>query len=372
MIKTSVNTGHELANKAEHFEEREDWYNAILSHDKAAIEFENALKDANDIQTQNTLQLLTRTHLRKSKELQRKLSRVKETTFDMRKLEQEIYAIQKHELGPNIVNQPITESFALLPNEDDDSEDPFNKFWGVVEPMMNKLSNPVAFASAPLHENDDPTPIVQQRFTEIYGTAINEEESNRIEQEMSSIIESFFSYKEDDHEDTTKLQSNSKHSIDEPRDDLQENEKLKAQIQQLTGQIQNLEKKTQDSTLLKNNIAQFKNDVHKQALRIIQTQESTIMTRSATTTGSALSKNIRTIGTSTAEIVNRIKVLEEENRSLRSQNRKQAALMTKYKERWERLKEGAKRRHTTSAPSNPTLLRSLASSNPPALSTTEK
>lgn len=86
------------------------------------------------------------------------------------------------------------------------------------------------------------------------------------------------------------------------RDDLQENENLKAQIQQLTNQIQNLEKKTQDSTLLKSNIAQFKNDVHKQALRIIQTQESTIMTGSATTTGSVLSKNIRTIGTSTAEI----------------------------------------------------------------------
>lgn len=83
--------------------------------------------------------------------------------------------------------------------------------------MMNKLSNPVAFASTPLHENDDPTPIVQQQSTEIYGTAINEEESNRIEREMSSIIESFFSYKEDDHEDTTKLQSSSKHSIDEPR-----------------------------------------------------------------------------------------------------------------------------------------------------------
>lgn len=54
--------------------------------------------------------------------------------------------------------------------------------------------------------------------------------------------------------------------------------------------------------MLKSSIIQFKNDVHKQALRILQTQESTIMTRSATTTGSPLSKNIRTVGTSTAEI----------------------------------------------------------------------
>lgn len=83
--------------------------------------------------------------------------------------------------------------------------------------MMNKISNPVAFASVPLHDKDDPTPIVQQRPTEVDGTSINDEESNRIEREMSSIIESFFSYKEEDKEDGVKTQSNSDHSIDESK-----------------------------------------------------------------------------------------------------------------------------------------------------------
>jgi predicted transcriptional regulator len=88
-----------------------------------------------------------------------------------------------------------------------------------------------------------------------------------------------------------------------------------------------------------------------------------MMTRSATTTGSPLPKNIRHVGSSTAEIVNRIKELEDTNRALRSQNRKQDALVNKYREKWERLKEGAKKRQ----PSNSinTLLSSLASNTPP-------
>lgn len=72
--------------------------------------------------------------------------------------------------------------------------------------MMDKLSNPVAFASTPLHENDDPTPIIQHHSTEKYDAAINEEESSRIEREMSSISESFFMYKEEDQKNGTKAQ----------------------------------------------------------------------------------------------------------------------------------------------------------------------
>lgn len=42
--------------------------------------------------------------------------------------------------------------------------------------------------------------------------------------------------------------------------------------------------------------------------------------------------------------VARIRELEEENRQLRIQNEKQQALVNKYRERWEKLKESAKKR----------------------------
>lgn len=226
---------------------------------------------------------------------------------------------------------------------------------------MDRLSNPVAFTSAPIHENDEP--ILDKPHQVLNGESVGEEEQSRIEREMSSISECFFApnkpVTEEEDSDLTK-------------DYEKENEELRAQIQQLNDKIHILEKKSVDSTVLKSSIIQFKNDVHKQALKILQTQESTIMTRSATVTGLSLSRNIRTAGTSTAEIVNRIKELEDANRNLRSQNRKQDALMIKYRERWEKLKEGAKKRHTTATTktsstnsSNPTLLKSLAS-NPPA------
>ncbi|CAO3650730.1 unnamed protein product [Mucor hiemalis] len=236
--------------------------------------------------------------------------------------------------------------------------------------MMDRLSNPVAFTSAPLHEKDEP---ILDKPRKVYTETVGEEELSRIEREMSSISESFF------------VPNKPVAEVESSRDYEKENDELRVQIQQLTDRIQILEKKSVDSTVLKSSIIQFKNDVHKQALKILQTQESTMMTRSATATGMSLSKNIRTAGTSTAEIgraifffidiydvfiietnthiVNRVKDLEDANRNLRSQNRKQDALMIKYRERWEKLKEGAKKRHTTT--SNPTLLKSLASSNPP-------
>lgn len=43
-------------------------------------------------------------------------------------------------------------------------------------------------------------------------------------------------------------------------------------------------------------------------------------------------------------IVNRLKELEEENRQLKIQNEKQKMIVNKYKEKWDMLKENAKKR----------------------------
>lgn len=48
-------------------------------------------------------------------------------------------------------------------------------------------------------------------------------------------------------------------------------------------------------------------------------------------------------------IVNRLRELEEENRQLKIQNEKQKTLVSKYKERWEMLKENAKKRRASTA-----------------------
>lgn len=48
-------------------------------------------------------------------------------------------------------------------------------------------------------------------------------------------------------------------------------------------------------------------------------------------------------------VVLRIKELEEENKQLQLQNEKQKVLMNRYKERWEMLKENAKKRRASAA-----------------------
>ncbi|KAI8883812.1 hypothetical protein K501DRAFT_285150 [Backusella circina FSU 941] len=138
-----------------------------------------------------------------------------------------------------------------------------------------------------------------------------------------------------------------------------ENERLKIQLNKLKYQVQALEQKSAESSLLKNSIVQFRNDVHQQAKRLRQTHEANMMTRSAIT---PTNKNMRTLDSSTIDMVNRVRELEEENRNIRMENKKQEALINKYRERWEKLEEGAKKR----LPNN-SLLKSLASNEPPPI-----
>lgn len=119
--------------------------------------------------------------------------------------------------------------------------------------------------------------------------------------------------------------------------------------------------------------------MHNQAKRLRQTHEENMMSRSAIV---PTSKNMKILGSSTVDMgkiyidfflqviltfilkVNRVRELEEENRDIRLQNKKQEASIKKYRERWEKLKEGAKKRQPNNTNS---LLKSLASNDPSLL-----
>ncbi|OAD01974.1 hypothetical protein MUCCIDRAFT_82354 [Mucor lusitanicus CBS 277.49] len=326
------------------YEDKQDWHNALEAHKKAAAHYERALSNEHDAVT---LTSMKSSHEEKMKAISSKLNQSPENVFDMKKLEQELFAIQKG----GAVGDPSVSEPPLEDDDDEDDGDPFNRFWGVVEPMVNKLSQA-------------PSPGQPAAMSD---TVFDEAEINRIQHEMSFIDDSFFTCPTQSHQDqTTYTQSDQNpviKAMPDPNDNPEEeNRALKAQIADIKSEIQSLQQKSVDSTVLKSSIIQFKKDVHKQALRVLQTQESAMMTRSAMTTGSAPSRNVRHVGTSTAEIMNRIRELEEANKVLRSQNRKQDALMNKYRERWEKLKEGAKKRQPSSL--------EAASNGVPASSTT--
>lgn len=120
--------------------------------------------------------------------------------------------------------------------------------------------------------------------------------------------------------------------------------------------------------MLKSSVLQFRNDVHKQAKRIMQSHHESSMRSSAAAllgpggggsggTNSIMGNSIRypalAGGSGGHDLASRLKELEAENKQLRAQNEKQNLLVNRYRERWEMLKENAKKRRTPSTVSTP-------------------
>ncbi|KAI9495769.1 hypothetical protein BDB00DRAFT_192564 [Zychaea mexicana] len=277
------------------------------------------------------------------------------SSFDMNGL--------RHALQPNrrfqqqqhpsngAMSPAIGGSYAVLPpdgrldDDDEDDSDPFNKFWEVVETLVDKLSNPVAFASAPLNENDNPTPAWHQQQQQ-------QQEEEEDDGMAAKMVESYFFVPEpiQGGADGGGIVAGGATSGVAVRNHVYaaENEQLKKKIEQLVRRVHTLEKTAEESNMLKSSILQFRNDVQKQAKRIMQSQDYSHMRASSSAALMAASSNTAPYSSymrpSSGDLVARVKELEDENRQLRMQSEKQQALMNKYRERWEKLKESAKKR----------------------------
>ncbi|ORZ16475.1 hypothetical protein BCR42DRAFT_36585 [Absidia repens] len=273
--------------------------------------------------------------------------------------------IDKKKVNESSHNGSIGESYALLSTDnydaDDDASDPFNKFLRVVETLVDQLSNPVAFASAPLNEDDVPTPYQQKLLVADGPNSPPPDSDNDNIMDASAMMESFF-FVPDNQGDTTLSSSNT--FKDQDMETLQmQNEQLRRRVEQLSRQVQSLEKTAEERNMLKSSILQFRNDVQRQAKRIMQTHESTSMRSSsvallgnsginASATHNSYPRHPgmnQTTNGSTAELVTRLKDTEDENKRLKDQLDKQQVLMNKYRERWEKLKESAKKRRAQPA-----------------------
>ncbi|KAI7906212.1 uncharacterized protein BX663DRAFT_499262, partial [Cokeromyces recurvatus] len=269
-----VNAGHRFANAAEEYEEQEEWEKAADSHSKAAEHFENAMNDTVDAEAIRTLLLLSSNHKRKSNELRRKAQRVlksnnnqqinltNETKDSLQPLQQKKSIVSRLAGDESHKISEIGESYALLSNEDQD-DDPFNKFLEAVESLVQQLFNPaVAFTSAPLNENDNPIPTLQEDNTK---TILNMADSYFIVPNPKELL----TFKSD---------------CSPERDPYElENEKLRIQVAQLRKKLRALELSAEENNMLKSSVLQFRNDVHKQAKRIMQSHHESSMRSSATT-----------------------------------------------------------------------------------------
>jgi len=119
-------------------------------------------------------------------------------------------------------------------------------------------------------------------------------------------------------------------------------------IDQLSRKVVTLEKSSEETNTLKDDIMHIRNEFHKQAKRILQSQD---LMRSSSASMRLLNGSERVnadyspaLHRNINDLQHDIAAKDEEIRSLRLENEMQKTAVTKYKERWEKLKESAKKR----------------------------
>ncbi|KAI9279436.1 hypothetical protein BC943DRAFT_331836 [Umbelopsis sp. AD052] len=391
-----VNAGHAYANEADDCEDREQWDKAATAHSLAAEQFQKAIVFAQDPEAVKTLRLLVMNHSRKAKTLFLKAAKANEPQPSIRGSDMSSTSSQpaSSSATPNhskiqsnndrlsnlaihnsngyhdrilsttypashqshlLGSQAIDDSYALLNDQNDDDSDPFNKFWNAVETLVQKLSNPVAFASVPLNEEDNPKALME----DIYATQQGDHSKLPIQHQIeASMMESFFVVQPQTPA-APKITINGANNTTAsqmpiPSKTIEEyaieNKHLKDTVDKLSRQVSYWKKAADEGNVLKSSILQFRNDVQKQAKRIMQSQESmkSSMVSGQYGAASMLSKpskpNEGTSASATSNPQARIKELEDEVMTLRVEYNRQKDLMSKYKERWEKLKESAKKR----------------------------
>ncbi|GAN01806.1 conserved hypothetical protein [Mucor ambiguus] len=395
-----INAGHRFVVEAENHEDNENWLKAAEAHSKAAEQFEIAINDSVEDEAIRTLRLLSSNHQKKANELNRKAQRLIKAAAKNRMhhmvgsrggLRNALSASQQqqhhphfhtsHEYGSastsnssSIISRlagihastvdsgDIGESYTLLPNIERQELD-FLKFFESVNQLVENVCNPaVAFTSAPLNENDIPIP-----------DEVDVDESPSILQQSynnpnTMMMDSYFIVTDPKDESMVtaiqkQLGSLSIHGVSASNatDGCKlENQKLRIELAHLKKRLKSLQTAAEENNMLKSSVLQFRDDVHKQAKRIMQSHHESSMRASSSLIaggggpnpmnfGSRHSPLAAGNGNGNHDLTSRLRDLEEENKRLRLQNEKQKVLVDRYKERWEMLKANAKKRRAPSS-----------------------
>ncbi|KAL9543317.1 hypothetical protein MBANPS3_008171 [Mucor bainieri] len=402
-FEAPINAGHRFVVEAENYEDSENWLKAAEAHSKAAEQFEIAIQDSVEDEAIRTLRLLSLNHQKKANELNRKAQRLIKAAAKNRMhhmvgsrggLRNALSASQQqqhhphhhssHEYGSastsnssSIISRlagihastvdsgDIGESYTLLPNIERQELD-FLKFFESVNRLVENVCNPaVAFTSAPLNENDIPIP--DEVDVDESPSMLQQSHNNT----NAMMMDSYFIVTDprDESMVTTiqkQLGSLSINGVSAPSaaDSCKlENEKLRVQLAHLKKRLKSLQMSAEENNMLKSSVLQFRDDVHKQAKRIMQSHHESSMRASSSLIagaggggggpnvmfGSRHSPLAAGSGNGNHDLASRLRDLEEENKQLRLQNEKQKVLVNRYKERWEMLKANAKKRRAPSS-----------------------
>jgi len=285
----------------------------------------------------------------------------------------------------------VDESFMML-GQQSDPGDAFNNFWRTMEGMLDNLSQPVAFATAPLGTE----PHAPRREESTSSDTDGEELPNRLPWKVprnsktrtSKAINS--SYALGAHAETAWQEHGRSHEGTDDEDVFADdgNESSESFCLIPSGSEASSSPKAENIALKRELEAVRKRlDVASRVIQLRKDQDqqlrdSIVLARnqaqramgaslmlSRPTPGppadlSALNLNLPTVPTPItpgnagrdreAQLLRRIRELEEEVRAVRTENEKQKVMIARFREKWEKLKESAKRKKDAKAASEAT------------------
>ncbi|KAJ7684968.1 hypothetical protein DFH06DRAFT_1313341 [Mycena polygramma] len=407
-----LNAAHEHAANAEDFLSQGLLIPASEEHYKAGEAYNKAMERSNDESAKRTLKMLYNEHHKAGKELQRKIEQLRAEGQDP-SLPHKPDPPQSSAMRPNShpypsfprsapsppPNRPMTdsqgtvdESFMLLGGQRSDPGDAFNQFWNIMQGMLDNLSQPVAFATAPLGvpEPQSTNHVVRTKLSS--HTALRRDGSLSSDTDVEEPMVARFARRLGMSSDSKKPSASNLNtriaSTPDPDDDFdegdeltesfflipsssesspatlrQENASLRLEVDSLKKRLQATERvlqlRREQDAQLRDSIFQTTKEVGRVYLfwnnmRMPQQAQramgASVVGQPFLVPTSSVMRETPGIKTGReAQYARRVKELEEELRTVRLENDKQKTMILRYQEKWEKLKESAKRRKESKA-----------------------
>jgi DNA repair exonuclease SbcCD ATPase subunit len=405
---TPLNAAHQHATNADEFIAKGLLIPAAEEHQKSADAFQSCIEASNDENTKRTLRMLYNEHSKAAKELQRRIAALREEGVDPT-LPQKPAPPRPSPASPppthgssasplphpkgRIPDSQVDESFMLLGQQSTDASDAFNTFWKAME-HLDHVSQPLAFVTTSLGLTESPQRDLGRNGsyssdTDTEGSARSRRaflgsrskaqspdgssptilddarladatKSSHLRQSVIDLRNEFDEIAEEDYDSSDSFCFIPSKSEPSPSALKEENNTLRSDLEAMQKRLESAERmlklRQEHDQQLRENIAVARREAQRAMGASLHSAQ-----RTGQSTFDLSSLNlvpppppvvpipISTNRDKEAQLSRRVKELEEELRTMRVENEKQKAMIAKFRERWDKLKDSARRKREAKA-----------------------
>ncbi|KAH9028163.1 hypothetical protein EDB84DRAFT_1563196 [Lactarius hengduanensis] len=404
---TPLNAAHQHATNADEFTSKGLLVPAAEEHQKSADAFQSCIEASNDENTKRTLRMLYNEHSKAAKEVQRRIAALREDGVDPtlpqkpappRPLPASPPPTHRSSASPlpypkegRMPDSQVDESFMLLGQQSTDASDAFNTFWKAME-HLDHVSQPLAFVTTSLGLTESPQRDLGRNGsyssdTDTEGSARSRRaflgsrskaqspgssspttiddarlpdatKASHLRQSVIDLRNEFDEIAEEDYDSSDSFCFIPSKSEPSPSVLKEENKTLRSELETTQKRLETAERmlklRQEHDQQLRENIAVARREAQRAMGASLHAAQ-----RTGQSTFDIASLNlvpppppvvpISTNRDRDAQLSRRVKELEEELRTMRVDNEKQKAMIAKFRERWDKLKESAKRKREAKA-----------------------